>query len=1024
MARANPYTNPGSSGNPYVNVGRIYYAQTYGSRATKQASEDEARKRLEQQKKDEEKKKQGGLSGALHAIGHVGAVAGRTLVGGTAKFLNTANLAGHEVYDTARMLAARNPEAWRKANTAAEGDYKRYASPGSGLFGAGSAFKNPEEAKSGNLGTVVKRIGGTTLETAAEIIPVGRGFKLAKGAGLSEALARASLEGAGYSSAAELGRQTSEGQFNKRELGKAALFGGILGGAGAGVGRYVSRASREIHPMPSENSPVKGLIGNGSERIHRGLDDVNKEIEQIMSKPGKGSGARLRELNRQSQSLQRELDGLQVLHPTNQKIDTRIPINEHAIDSELQNVEHALVDKQSKKVNSLTDYFRTPTNVLKKIGLQDTARRVETSFENYRRALPKEQAKIMNWEQRVGNDPAASKRIFQHLDGQDVQLSGEEQKVANEMRTHFEQLADKLGIPKEKRLSNYITHIFDKDIKGQTNDPTLSTILENRPTSEVTNPYLKGRKGAKGFKEDAFLAADAYTKKAMRQLHMNDALKATADASKNVDERTAKYLLSLNERIALKPSRTDRAFNNIISSITGDRLSPNAGTNLLRGWRNTVYRGTLGLNLGSALRNITQGANTFAELGTRDTLIGYTRLLRGMSAEAAQRGRGAGENALDELRTMGIFDDAMHRQDVNYTRASKLLKKVDKGLWALFDTAEKINRGAAYFGAKAKALRKGMSEEAAQNYARDVVGKTQFRFNDVETPLVFRSQVAKTLGQFQSFNIKQAEFLGTAAKGAIKGNPQDIAKLIRWTVANLAIAATVGKLIGFKWTGALPNPFNVRGISTPAYQAGKDVYQGATGKDAFGNEATTDGKPDRMKAIKSNAADLAPLVVPGGTQGKKTIQGLKATNSGFSETGAGRVRFPVGDSTSNKIRAGLFGQYSLPEGQAHFARGGVTLSEKQSSILKNVQADQRDTWYNFFQENQGLGTQKKDVGNQVKSAVDNGDFNRAQRMASDHNAEIDVRINDLEKQVGPLPKDLRDYLESFKVSYSYYRSRK
>ena len=39
-----------------------------------------------------------------------------------------------------------------------------------------------------------------------------------------------------------------------------------------------------------------------------------------------------------------------------------------------------------------------------------------------------------------------------------------------------------------------------------------------------------------------------------------------------------------------------------------------------------TYRGMLGANLGSALRNLSQGVNTYAILGERNTVTGYAKL--------------------------------------------------------------------------------------------------------------------------------------------------------------------------------------------------------------------------------------------------------------------------------------------------------------------------------------------------------------------------------------------------------------
>lgn len=82
----------------------------------------------------------------------------------------------------------------------------------------------------------------------------------------------------------------------------------------------------------------------------------------------------------------------------------------------------------------------------------------------------------------------------------------------------------------------------------------------------------------------------------------------------------------------------------------------------------------------------------------------------------------------------------------------------------MFEKAEMINRGGAYYGAKTKALNQGMSEQQAINYAKDIVAKTQFKFGGVHTPVAMGSDLVKTLLQFQTYGLKQAEFLGERLK--------------------------------------------------------------------------------------------------------------------------------------------------------------------------------------------------------------------------------------------------------------------
>lgn len=75
--------------------------------------------------------------------------------------------------------------------------------------------------------------------------------------------------------------------------------------------------------------------------------------------------------------------------------------------------------------------------------------------------------RIKGWIGRVGDDAETSRKIFRYLDGthiasKDGFLTREELAVAGEMRSYLDGVADLLNLPHERRVSNYITHLFDE----------------------------------------------------------------------------------------------------------------------------------------------------------------------------------------------------------------------------------------------------------------------------------------------------------------------------------------------------------------------------------------------------------------------------------------------------------------------------------------------------------------------------------------------------------------------------------
>lgn len=111
------------------------------------------------------------------------------------------------------------------------------------------------------------------------------------------------------------------------------------------------------------------------------------------------------------------------------------------------------------------------------------------------------------------------------------------------------------------------------------------------------------------------------------------------------------------------------------------------------------------------------------------------------------------------------------------------------------------------------------------------------------------------------------------------------------------------------------------------------------GKDDYGNELTLE---DELKK-------LLYLVPPtGGNQIKKTTQGLKMFDKDNpvpgSYTDSGNLRFPVEDTPLNRIRAGLFGQWSNENAREYFDNKRQPLKEKQIQEYKDLDLPIADYW--------------------------------------------------------------------------------
>ncbi len=571
------------------------------------------------------------------------------------------------------------------------------------------------------------------------------------------------------------------------------------------------------------------------------------------------------------------------------------------------------------KVN-LLDYLRTPDRVLTKIGLGEEAKLLKQKYRDYVLDLPKELDKVTAW---YKQSPESSQNIFKYLDGQEISLNPKELQIANEIKSYLSEWADKLKLPKDKRIASYITHLFEEDFISKEFDQDLAKLISDKIPGSVYDPFLQKRLGKLGYKEDVWEALDAYVKRATRKYHMDQALGPLKQASQKLDLESTNYIKRLADRANLRPTEVDNLLDNFVKSVAGYRFGVRPVANLTKSVRRVIYRGTLGLNIGSATRNLTQGANTYAKLGEKYTVKGYFKML----SDLASRG--------DELKRVGVLSDNII-QDRYLNATKKFWEKFDKVLFSFFSGAERVNRGAAYFGAKAKALDQGLSEEEAIRAGIKMVEDTQFVFGSVDTPVALQSDLVKMLTQFQSYNIKQAEFLGEMIKN------KEFGGLLRFSGASVFMFLTVGKLFGMEPKDIVPFLSNITEgrFATPSIQAAQGL-----GQIAFGDEEKREEGVEKLKKV-------FPAFVPAGVQIKKSIEGLKAYKEGASYTATGRKRFDVEQTPQNLLRSTLYGQYSLPAAQKYFDNLGKSKSSTVAEELTKLKTpeEKKQLWQKMVEE--------------------------------------------------------------------------
>jgi len=616
-----------------------------------------------------------------------------------------------------------------------------------------------------------------------------------------------------------------------------------------------------------------------------------------------------------------------------------------------------------EKVHIL-NYLNTPDRVLNKIGLGNEAKLLEQQYSKYIKELPQEIDKVGKWASQTNQKENIN--IFKALDGQAVTLSPKESVIAGEIKAYLANWADRLGLPQDKRISSYITHIFEKDFIKKEFPDEIANLISDKVAGSVYDPFVQQRLGKSGYIEDTWRALDAYVKRATRKVNMDPALERVKTASRGLEQSQFNYVKRYADRINLRPTEFDNMLDNFIKSTPiGYKAGARPTASIARTSRQIVFRGTIGLNVSTTLKNLSQGANTYAKLGEKYTVAGYFDIIKNWKSK--------------ELQEVGVLADNLI-QDRQLSSTKKLLSSFDKGLFYLFETAEKINRGAAYYGAKAKALAEGKSLEEAVALGKRLVKDTQFTFGSVDTPLLLQSDTMKVFTQFMSFTIKQGEFLGEMI------TKKEWAGLIRWLGASLAFVGTVGKMFGMEPKDLIPQfRFGAPPVLAPAYEAGKAI---AGMPDEYDQPRTTSEK------LSDVSKTLVPFI-PGGTQIKKTVQGLGAYRQGASTTTSGRVRYPIEQTPLNLAKTAVFGQYSTPEARNYFKNDGQPLSEKQSEFFKQAPQGERESIYSKLMSSREQAKLDKSTKEKLSTGGTITEGNKISYMTNEGDIkEIDLAIFD------------------------------
>lgn len=632
-------------------------------------------------------------------------------------------------------------------------------------------------------------------------------------------------------------------------------------------------------------------------------------------------------------------------------------------------------------------------------------------------------------------------QIIDFIEGKRSTLSSFDEETAAVVKNFFDEKKAKLNELGYKTLDDYFPHLFNK------NDPNVKRLFKGETTADINFGNLKKRMTEGGdFNRDIVEVMAAYSRGYNRKVYLEPALKPLEDIKMQVDSSKAVgdwvdgYIENLKG--ITEPSGAEKLFNGAVDAALGKAGKATGGNHYrqtLGAQRMISAVATMGLNPGTAIRNMTQVVNTVAGIGAKHATRGAIKATRALAA---------GKNSPEwkEMIASGVFDGGISRHyavdiDSAIGRMNKAQSIGEKGanfMMGMIRGTDISLRAQAYWGAKElgleEALAKGLKGAKAEKFARDfAIGKvadTQFITSAVDMPVKLNGAGVRSLTQLATFSIKQAEMLGELGVKLVK-RPDGTYGLNAKQAGNLLAAGTTAALltealkpvIGFNEKEWIPFYDQIASVVDPDSTAGESLYRSPLVSLIAGNGKGKIGLLDAVKSGKMDEflQDNWSQIIPGGTQIKKTVEGIQTTTSGVSKNPNGKVRYLQDMGIENQLKAALFGQYATDAGREWIKEGFPTLTESEMRLgskegsgdvtFEDLPRNLQEEFYDYYAATKKV-TGKNDTLDRIKEAVRDGNIRKAQRLGDEYNEKAKDAIQGYFKKHKDLPPELQDEMTS------------
>ncbi len=712
------------------------------------------------------------------------------------------------------------------------------------------------------------------------------------------------------------------------------------------------------------------------------------------------------------------------------EVATSTPENIAAVRDTVANQSFDKYHESSPVVQAL-NHLMSPSKVFEAMGLRDLHTKIFQASARMINANNKDTAVIREFAKYINGNKQLAKEVIDYLQGDATAIRSADPQIGVNIKAFLDEKGATLRSMGYATREDYFPHIFDK------NDKVVQRVFGDKATGTIKFGNLKQRTSdSQDFSHDVIAVLSKYSQGFNKKVYLEPALKPLDELKTRVEitNQEAKFVNDyLNQLQNKNRSALEESFNGLIDSLYGKsaRLQGHVGNNHFRralgAQRMLSAVSTMGMNVSTVIRNLSQMTNTAAELNPKWSTIGMTEAIRTLPNKDSP--------LFKELKESGIFEGGVSKNyNIDATDTpliGGLAEKAKTGvdlMMAGIRGSDILLRSQAYLGARAKFLSRNPGNiEGAQKAGIEATINTQFVTSNIDNALALNSPMVRSLTQLATFSIKQAEFLINMGVDVIKktdgsygfANVAAAGKALTFVMGAGASIAVLGPVIGMQPKEFIP--FYDQFASGSIYRAPLVSLLFGDGKSKQGLTSTIAQSVDPTQRPSADTttgdvwdkfwSDNWTSVVPAGSQIKKTTQGFQSTESGQSTNDSGKVRFLQNQDDGSKLQALLFGQYATQNGQKWLNDGMPTLSDKQTAQLKGLSPEKQKQYYDYYTAAKKV-TGRDTAITAIKDAASAGNTNQATRLAAEYNQKVTEALAGYWKDNTDLPLRLRDEMTS------------